>query len=497
MFDEIKEIYRKFGKGEDLRVLDLVVNMAHRMSKQNKDVRDLLELQVPVAIEISSELNEFKANLEIVEKILTGPYDLKLLKDKQRFKAFFEKVGGDLRPITTEGAIETIGLLEYRLQQQGFDIIHFYEETFKRMEKVVVAGAIDIIFEIVKEGFFPTKDLILQAKAKSDGRERRDLYISWRQARRYIKAGNFDINNPLHWELEYSTFRHILDNSRFVSQLYNKGLFYEDYIKLIKDSAKAGKKAGREEEAELIYAAYEAKKLKEFVDEIRIQAAGLGREVWVVPNLRYGRFAAAFIEGDLRLDDVEIVFAKIGSSDTHTNPYYVDPRFLRTQVIQRLVNERPVVIVVDGSEHLERYPDAHKGYLNLAIALNDVFTQEDVSQYASLVGREKGFINSLKREPAFKALREIIQRAYERLSRRDNALYRFYFWTPRGVALTVRERRHVAIDNPLPMKKEDLKGPAFIFANTVLLDKDIPSEIKEKTGGIKHRAAFFDDNDAV
>jgi HEAT repeat protein len=494
MFNEVRDLAKdRLGNEAQWQILNLIISTAYKMSKVGKDVRDLLEIQVPVAIEVSTSVADFKLNLGVVERILTGPYDIKLIGDKQRFKAFFEKVGKDLRPIDVEQTVETIGLLEHRLRQQGFNINHFYDEVFKGMDRQTLSGAMDIIFEIIRHGFFPTEQLINMVKTTQD---RKQLYRDWQEVALQIRARNFNPTNSLHIELEYSTFRRIIDNSRIVAQHF-KGFTYKEYIGFVKSSRKP-EDVDKKVKAELIYAAYEALKVKEFIDEVKKKTDSLCREVWVIPNFSLGRFAAVFIEGDLRLEDVEIVFAKIGSGETHDNPHHVDPRFIRSQVLYRIVSERPVIIVIDSSKHLDRYPDAYQGYLNLAIAVNDVISNREVFGYADMVGRSRRFIQELKRKSDFKAIRETIQKTYDNTSKKDNSLYSFHFWNPRGKRLKIRSSwitRRGTMGKPEPLQVEDLKGPAFIFVNSVLTDQDLPPEIKEKAGNIEHSPGYFDDID--
>ncbi|MFA7114284.1 MAG: HEAT repeat domain-containing protein, partial [Candidatus Omnitrophota bacterium] len=425
------------------------------------------------------------------ENILSGPHDIQVTKDRQRFKAFFEKAGQNLRPADAVQIVETIGLLEHRLRQQGFNINHFYDEVFSNIRKEVVTGAMDIIFEIIKQGFFPTEQLIALAR---DSQDRDELYRDWQAKSEQIKSGDFNINNSLHIEMEYSTFRRILDNSRIVSQTHKK-LSYKEYLVFVKNNSRTVNVMAKEK-AELKYAAYEAGKLQKFIDKVKEHAVTMGRDVWVMPNLSYGRFAAVFMEGGLRLDDIEVVFAKIGSSQTHENPYYIDPGFLRSQVLYRLIEERPIVIVVDGSMHIDRYPDAHQAYINLAIVLDDVISNGQFSSYGGLVGRNGSFIRKLKRQSDFRAIRKTVQKAYDSISAQDSSLYSFYFWNPRGVKLKIRSswvRRRGTMGHPKPVEVKNIKGPAFIFVNSVLTDGDLPREVKEKAGNIEHDPAFFDD----
>jgi len=326
------------------------------------------------------------------------------------------------------------------------------------------------------------------AKASND---RKQLYKDWRAVRLQMQSGDFDINNPLHVELEYSTCRRILDNSRVVSQQQQfKGYSYKDYIRRIKDKDKT---LDRKEKAEIVYAAYEAVKLKEFIDAVTVQANSFGREVWVVPNLSLGRFSNVFIDGDLKSDDTDVTFAKIASTPLHNDPNYIDPRFMRSQVLHRIISERPVIIVVDSSKHLDRYPDAYQGYLNLAIALNDVISDGNVAQYADIAVRGRGSIHGFKGTSDFKVIRKTIQREYDSVSKKDPVLYGFHFWNPRDTKLKIRSERN-KIGRFKPLNPEKLNNPAIIFVNTVLEDNDIPKEIKERVGGIHHDPGYFDDH---
>jgi len=499
LFDDIRKMCSRFTVTEQRQILGRTIDMAYQISKQGKDARDLLEIQIPVAIEVSEGLKDFEANLEIVERILTGPYDVGLTKDKQRFKAFFEKVGKDLRPVSADETVELIGLLERRLTQQGFHVGHFYDEVFLGMDKDRLSGGLKILLEIVKQGFFPTEKLLQMAKEEKDPRKRGELYSRWQREMRNIREWNFDITNPLHIELEYSTFRRIIDNSRIISEKH-KEISYKEYLQIVQTS-RAGRRVGSKEEAELKYAAYEAMKLKEFIDKIKEKARSFGREVLVIPNLSYGRFASIFIEGNMRLEDIQIAFAKVGSSDTHENPYFINPQFLRSTTIHNIVSNKPVIIVVDGSFHEERYPDAYQGYLNLAIALNDVFSKGDVTQYADMVGRPRQFINELRNQSSFKSATKNIRDAYDRVTRKDSALYSFHFWNPRGKRLNTRsswKTRRGVIGTPASLlDMNELKGPAIIFVNSVLTDSDLPKELKEDVRNIEHNPAYFDDKSDI
>ncbi|MFC1753914.1 HEAT repeat domain-containing protein, partial [Thermoproteota archaeon] len=498
MFEDIRKMSARFGRAAQWKILGLVISLAYEIHKQNKDVRDLLEIQAPVAIEISQDADEVEHNLGVVQTILSGKYDLQLVKDKDRFKAVLVKTGSEFRPLEAEAAVETFGLLEHRLRECNYNIVHFYDEVFMGMSTEILSGALDTIFDLIRYGIFPTETLINLAKASDD---RSGLCRQWQAEAQAIRAGGFDPRNSLHVELEYSTFRRVLDNSRIVSDKFKK-MGYGDYLAMLRKKSKSDDAVSAGEKAELIYAAYEARLVKKFIDEVKARAFAMGRDVWIIPNLSYGRFATVFIEEDLRLEDTDIFFAKIGSSETHENPYYINPRFLRSQVLNRMVRDRPVIIVIDGSFHTDRYPDAHQAYINLAIALNDVISKGDTSSYSDMVGRSRGFISSLRKRSDFGAVCKILNRAYKENGQPRDArnLFSFHLWNPRGVKLKIRSSwrtRRGTLGKPAPMEVDDLTGPSIIFVNSVVTDKDVPESVKVKAGGVKHKPASFDDNSAI
>jgi HEAT repeat protein len=501
IFDDLRKLCEKFAPDERPKVFGRIVDMAYRMSQKGEDPRLLLETPAPVAIEVSADYLSFETNLAVIEEILSGHYPIMLPKDRKSFRAFFEKVGKDLQPLMAIKASETIGQLEHRLVQRGFDVMTFYKEVFQKLDAETLTGSLEIINEILRQDVFPTRRLITEARGAGDEAGRMALYRMWKNTRQEMREGGYDLEDPLHLELEYATFRRIVDNSRIVSELH-KDTSYEAYIHMAQRERRETRDTSvdRQKQAEIVYAAHEATVLEEFVSQVRQKARSLGREVLVMPNLSYGRFAEIFVEGDMRLDDVELAMSKIGSSQTHDNPYYLDPRFIRSQLLQRFVSEKPVIIVVDGSVHTDRYPDAYQGYLNLAIAIDDALADGDIGRYASVVRRKAGFIRSLRRQTGFQGIRRRLARACEGTPRRDKDLYAFHFWNPRGKALKTRsswKTRRGTLDSREPMKLEELTGPAVIFVNTVLTDKDIPQKVKAKAGGLPHNPAYFDDMDEV
>ena len=490
-------ILTKFGPAESRRILNKVIDVADEVRKSQQDVRNFIEVQVPVALELSTGLEDFMMNLDIIKKFLSGGQNLQLFQDKKAFRNFFAAASADLKPLTVEQMAVEVGLLEKRLADDGFSVAHFYSEVFGKYDKQILEGSYGVICDLVRNGVYPTAKLIAMSKEKKKP-EREHFYGQLRGIQADIRGGAFRSDNPLHAELEYTTFRRIIDTSRIVSAEFGR-FSYEDYVKSLKrqNESAAEAKDGLIQ-AEVLYAAQESLKLKEFLNQVMERSYSGGRPVWVIPNFSLGRFASIFIEGSMWAAGAETVYAKIGSSETHENPYHVDPKFIRSHVLRRMLEEKPVIAVVDSSMHIDRYPDAYQGYLNLAIALNDVIADGDISKYADYVGRDASFIRELKGTRPFQALREIIEKEYATVEKKNDKFFEFGFWNPRGVKLKTRsswKTRRGTLDKPEPVKPGELDGPAFIFVNSVLLHEDMPEAVLKATRNLRHTPGYFDDID--
>ena len=133
----------------------------------------------------------------------------------------------------------------------------------------------------------------------------------------------------------------------------------------------------------------------------------MGKKVWVVPNLSYGRFAVSPIIKDLAADGVEVHYARIGSTESHDNALLVKPDLFSAALYDRMMNEQPIIIVVDGTQHLlarpkdrksGRYPDAYVGYRNMIIAVNDILTQAQEQFFKQLVKTDRKFNQAAAQE---------------------------------------------------------------------------------------------------
>jgi len=131
--------------------------------------------------------------------------------------------------------------------------------------------------------------------------------------------------------------------------------------------------------AELDYAIVEALRLLEFVRAIQSRAPP-GREVVVVANLSYGGFVLDIIEEDLAAAGIKTIRTKIGSTESHNNPWVFRADLFSNEDLTYLITHQPTLVVIDGTQHLVdreggdgqlgRYPDAYQGYRNFALAFN-------------------------------------------------------------------------------------------------------------------------------
>ena len=248
-------------------------------------------------------------------------------------------------------------------------------------------------------------------------------------------------------------------------------------------------------------AVYEAYRLLEFIVAVKNKADKLARPVWIVPNLTYGKFAVGPILDELGKLNIEVHYAKVGSTGAHEHPEYVVKNLFTDDVYLRILKERPVLIVVDGTQHLmprpeegksSRYPDAYVGYRNFAVALNEVISEKKEDKFLDKVHITKNFFSTLHQNSEYTSLVHTLDKLNAGLDQ-PMLFYKLGFWNPAGMPLVVREARK-EVQKVTPFNPEDLDSPALIFINSPLLDEDVPADIKQWAGlQQSHVPAYFDD----
>lgn len=362
--------------------------------------------------------------------------------------------------------------------------------------------------ELCLQGFEPTRYLLAELIKLKKQEKINQALVDWQKIRRKFKTGEIPFNpkDKLHVNLEYTTFRELVD--RNLKQLHKYS--FREYQDILKNFNQKDKRAHvkRTEKAEIKFAAYEAFRFREFALGVKKQADKMGKKVWVVPNLSYGRFAVSPILKDLASDGVEIHYARIGSSESHDNPKLVKADLFSPALYDRIINEQPIIIVVDGTQHLlarpkdrksARYPDAYVGYRNLIIAVNDVLTNGREELFKDLVKTRGRFIRRLRKNSDYGKLKRSLLRLFRPDAKIKRYLYDFEFWNPGGLELTVREARK-EINKVKPISARQINQPAMIFVNSVMLDEDIPLFMREwitKQRKMRHKPAYFDDTSHI
>ena len=321
----------------------------------------------------------------------------------------------------------------------------------------------------------------------------------WEDVLRSFEKGKFDHENRLHRNLEYLRFRRIIDNEKIRKHIKERYTF-QQYERIFDAGKESRKKLDEKDLFEVQCVACESKLLKEFILEVKKAADAAGRKTVVVPNMSYGYLPIAPLMDELAKEGVElIVGAKVGSTQCHDNHDYLDASLFKKHRTE-IVNEQPVIIVVDGTKHLvdgrnghaARYPDAYQGYLNHVIALNDAagFGSKNYGKF----GKTDEDMASLREDYEFS---RAVKR-YRELRREGGKMeeYSFGFWNSAGLELAIRnQRNHVSRFEPMDAGK--ITGPTIIFANVGSLPHQIPSEIRRAHGNLVHEPAYFDDKGKI
>jgi len=283
---------------------------------------------------------------------------------------------------------------------------------------------------------------------------------------------------------------------------------YEDYKKMFLNKDKdddlseglfsSRVTVGEKEKAEILYAAYESYQLVKYVEDIKRRT---DRPILVVGNLSYGAFVIDPVIERLKGMGVDVIKARIGSTECHMNPYYIKTDLFEEDVIAKIANEQPIVIVVDGTIHIDarldegkrgRYPDAHTGYRNYLIAIVDFLSNGNAHLHADSLGVSMAFVKKIRKTLEYDKILEMIKSKRKGDIDENIEQYSMGFWNPSMLPLTIRYKRaEVDLVGSLPDNMVD--GPMMIFANVVVPDEYLPRDLRYSTMGTAHDPAYFDD----
>ncbi|MCX5699927.1 MAG: HEAT repeat domain-containing protein, partial [Candidatus Omnitrophica bacterium] len=374
-----------------------------------------------------------------------------------------------------------------------------YQGILSSREKVTIA------LYLVKANFIPTEGLINYALKKGDTQA---AIADFERIRANIANGGFklaELKDPeergLYIDVEYSHNASVLSENGLNRFSYDS---YKDFISGVHRPGQVHLSASQF--AEIDYAIYEAIKLLDFIDGLISQGKTINKEIVVVANMSYGGFVIDIIEEELARRGIKIIRTKIGSSQCHENPWYFVEDLFNENDLLYIANNRPVMIVVDGTKHLVdregdqgkrgRYPDAYQGYRNFILAFNEALANalnDREMRYRQDLGKDGDFIAGFG--ASFTKLRDKIIGLLKG-ARASKDYYDFKFWNPGDLKSILREKRQpvAEADN---VKPEQIRGPAIVFANAVLMDEDIPAELKRINANSTHQPAELDDNSVI
>lgn len=347
-----------------------------------------------------------------------------------------------------------------------------------------------------RKGLMPTDYLIRKLTTSNDQQETLDRWLDTISS---FTKGNFDPDNELHRNLEYTRFRKIVDDEKVRRHIKNHFTF-ADYSSIFDKEGKVDEPLSEQDQFEIDCVAHEATLLRDYIMAVKERADKLGRKVMVVPNISYGYLPVSPLVDELDKTGIDtIIGVKIGSTESHSNREVINSRLFKRHRTT-IANKQPVIIVVDGTYNLvttnnrnatARYPDAHQGYLNQVIALNEAmgFTDEDYSH----VGKSSEDVERLRESEEFRRAVDVYKHVLK--GKKLESPYQFQLWNTAGMELAVRGNRQIA--TTVRSYEGNIEGPAMIFCNAGVLDEQVPEEIKVKYKEQKHKPAYFDDSGKI
>ncbi|MGD9014793.1 MAG: HEAT repeat domain-containing protein, partial [Candidatus Omnitrophota bacterium] len=326
-----------------------------------------------------------------------------------------------------------------------------------------------------------------------------------RRLRKVIRGflkGRFNQENPLHMYLGFRLLKlqAILEGGLIELE----DLSYDDYVKLIEQPSVLEDTLTDKQSAEMLYLAWEARRIREFIDKLRQRYPN--RPIMVVGNLTYGGIAISPIKEELESEGIRVVFTKAGSYENHHNSRILYPFMFTCEELRFILREQPTVVVIDGSNSVTdvyrtcpHYPDAYQSYRNYFLALEAIINSDaDISKF----GVSKEFLENLRRSKEFKRLEEKVSTL---LHAPPQALgYSLSFWYPGWKHLKVRLDKQpldVPIEKDLCNRQdpnnprfEILTSPSIIFVESGIENELIPQEVKSLANNREHDACYYDDD---
>ena len=312
-----------------------------------------------------------------------------------------------------------------------------------------------------------------------------------------IQNGNFDINNPIHIDLNYCILQDQIKTS-FVK----RKLSYNGFLSLIKEAKKGRLNDDRTVDTkhikEIRGLTWEAGLTYNKLLKINARAQELGLPLLVVENLSYGAVALSPItveqNGKKQIvgTDIRVMSTKVGSTECFTNEYYLNPYLFRDEELIYILTYNPVVFVGDASISVANkdrtsphIPQAFKGYRNYFIAIE--FARKGTVNPEDF-GVDEGFIEGLQKTKDFITLANKIKS----LDIKSPNNYSLSFWYPGNKPLYLRGGKKKDVIAAKLQSMNEINGSKLIFGQLAIEPEALTPEGIKFIGG-RHSSAFFDD----
>jgi hypothetical protein len=323
----------------------------------------------------------------------------------------------------------------------------------------------------------------------------------------------FDRDDPLHADLGYSLLLNAIDHAQGYKGAGSPKLTYQAYRQFLTQAPEGLKPVNNERHrTELLYLAYEAWRFDAFVERLQHVIEAAGREVVVVENKSYGAVAISPVKDRLAGRRIKVFSTKIGSTESHHNPYIMRSGLFSDSELAYIVQHRPVLVMVDASTSVNdpsrsaaHYPDAYQGYRNTLIALHDLLgdAPDEILRRFNIT---TDFMNELRKQSAYVQFRDRLERL-KLLEKRWKGTGGIAYWTPSQVPLQVREHKRGLGFNraPSPLEPGSWNGQDLIIVEAAMepeavqhaaeqMSDSAASYVLEHTPrGFRHQAAYFDD----
>ena len=241
-------------------------------------------------------------------------------------------------------------------------------------------------------------------------------------------------------------------------------------------------------------------------------------------NYSYGGFLITPIEERLKKQGIKVVHTRVGSSEAHENEHIIAAKgkdqLLSDETLEFILKEKPIVVMVDGSNSFirqvdARYPDSHKAYANAFLLIDYVLMggKQDIESFPQSKLEELGKVDDAQRKAGhFKGFSEfskvkqfinklVFIKGKLNLDKEKHPVYGIVYWNPTHKQIVITHggrgdsRQIRSKPSPFSLKdKKSVNSPLLIVTSVNIPDEDLPSYIKEAQNNRQHLTASIDDH---